>query len=67
MIKAELETKEKRMRKIVKTTPKRAVRRDLFGELSEGVAALAEARQGKRTLRTHALEYKPVPKVTPKS
>ena len=30
------------------------------------MAALAEARQGKRTLRTHALEYKPAPKVTPK-
>ena len=54
------------MKTIVKATPKRAARRDLFGELSEGVAALAEARQGKRTLRTHALEYKPAPKVTPK-
>lgn len=41
-------------------------RRDLFAELSEGMAALAEARQGKRTLRTHAVEYKPAPKVTPK-
>jgi len=30
------------------------------------MAALAEARQGKRTLRTHALEYKPAPKVAPK-
>jgi putative transcriptional regulator len=54
------------MKTIVKATPKRATRRDLFGELSEGVAALAEARHGKRTLRTHALEYKPAPKVTPK-
>jgi putative transcriptional regulator len=54
------------MRKIVKATPKHAVRRDLFGELSVGVAALAEARQGRRALRTHALEYKPAPKVTPK-
>lgn len=54
------------MKTIVKATPKRGVRRDLFGELSEGVAALAEARHGKRTLRTHALEYKPAPKVTPK-
>ena len=49
------------MRKIVKATPKRAARRDQFGELSEGVTALAEARQGKRPLRTHALEYKPAP------
>lgn len=54
------------MKKIVKATPKRGTKRDLFDELSEGVAALAEARQGKRTLRTHALEYKPAPKVTPK-
>jgi putative transcriptional regulator len=30
------------------------------------VAALADARQGKRTLRTHALAYKPEPEVTPK-
>ncbi len=43
---------------------KRAPRRDLFAELSEGVTALAEARQGKRTLRTHALEFKPAPEVT---
>ena len=28
-------------------------------------AARAAARQGKRTLRTHAVEYKPAPKVTP--
>jgi putative transcriptional regulator len=59
-------SKENRMKKIVKATPKRATKRDLFDELSEGMAALAEARQGKRTLRTHALEYKPAPKVTPK-
>ena len=41
-------------------------KRDLFVELSEGVAALTEARKGKRTLRTHAVEYRPAPKVTPK-
>ena len=41
-------------------------KRNLFVELSEGVAALAEAREGKRTLRTHAVEYRPAPKVTPK-
>lgn len=28
-------------------------KRDLSAELKEGVVALAEARQGKRTLRTH--------------
>lgn len=51
---------------IAKAKPKRAAKRDLFAELGEGVAALADARQGKRTLRTHALEYKPAPKITPK-
>jgi len=45
---------------------KKSARRDLFAELNEGVTALSEARQGKRTLRTHAIEYKPAPKVTPK-
>ena len=54
------------MKKIGKATPKRANKRDLFAELSEGMTALAEARQGKRTLRTHAFEYKPAPRVTPK-
>lgn len=52
------------MKTIVKA--KRATRRDLFDELSEGVTALAQTRQGKRTLRTHAIEYKPAPKITPK-
>ena len=54
------------MNTILKAKPKRAAKRDLFAELGEGVAALGEARQGKRTLRTHALEYKPAPKITPK-
>jgi putative transcriptional regulator len=54
------------MKKIVKTASKRVAKRALFGELSEGVAALAEGRQGKRTLRTHAVEYRPAPKITPK-
>lgn len=40
-------------------------KRDLFAELSEGVSALAESRQGKRTLRTHAVVYKPAPQVSP--
>lgn len=47
-----------------KTKP--AGKRVLFAELGEGMNALADARQGKRTLRTHAVEYKPAPKVTPK-
>jgi putative transcriptional regulator len=50
----------------VKAKTTRSAKRDLFAELREGMAALAEARQGKRTLRTHAIEYKPAPKVTPK-
>jgi putative transcriptional regulator len=54
------------MKTTVKAKPPRTIKRDLFAELSEGVSALAEARQGKRTLRTHALEYKPAPKVTAK-
>ena len=54
------------MRTIVKATPKRGARRDLFDELREGVTALADSRQGKRTLRTHSLAYKAAPRVTPK-
>ena len=53
------------MKKSVKVKAKRGTKRDLFAELSEGMEALAGARQGKRTLRTHALEYKPAPNVTP--
>ena len=43
---------------------KRAPKRDLFAELSEGMTALADARQGKRTLRTHAAEFKAAPEIT---
>jgi len=43
---------------------KRSPERDLFAELSEGMTALAEGREGKRTLRTHAVEVKPAPKIT---
>lgn len=43
---------------------KRAPKRDLFAELSEGMTALAEEREGKRTLRTHAVEFKLAPKIT---
>ncbi|HSS70880.1 MAG TPA: transcriptional regulator [Casimicrobiaceae bacterium] len=52
----------------MKSTAKaaRAAKRDLFAELSEGLGALAEARAGKRTLRTHSVEYKAAPQVTPK-
>ncbi len=51
------------MKASIKT--KRAPRRDLLAELSEGMEALAQAREGKRTLRTHAVVFKPAPTVTP--
>lgn len=54
------------MKRAIKAKTKRAAKRELFAELSEGLGALAEARQGKRTLRTHAVEYKPAPTITPK-
>lgn len=53
------------MKRSIKVRTKRGAKRDLFAELSEGMEALAGARQGKRTLRTHAVEYKPAPNVTP--
>lgn len=43
----------------------RRAKRDLFAELTEGMTALAEARLGKRTLRTHAVEFKPAPRIKP--
>lgn len=43
----------------------RSSKRDLFVELSEGVKALAQAREGMRTLRTHTVVAKPAPNVTP--
>ena len=48
-----------------KTKTARASKRDLFSELSEGMTALAEARGGKRTLRTHGAQFKPAPEVSP--
>ena len=54
------------MTRAVKARTKRAAKRDLFAELSEGMEALTGERQGKRTLRTHAVEYKPAPTITPR-
>jgi putative transcriptional regulator len=54
------------MKRSVKPTRKRNAKRDLFAELIEGMDALADARQGKRTLRTHSLEMKPAPTITPR-
>ena len=53
------------MKRSVKAKAKRVATRDLFAEVSEGMDALVDARQGKRTLRTHAVEYKPAPSITP--
>jgi putative transcriptional regulator len=53
------------MKRPVKAKVKRGATRDLFTELSEGMEALAGARKGKQTLRTHAVEYKPAPSITP--
>lgn len=54
------------MKRSVKPTQKRRAKRDLFTELRQGMDALADVRRGKRTLRTHSLEYKPAPTVTPR-
>ena len=51
--------------KSTKAKNQRSPKRRLFDELSEGMTALAEARAGKRTLRTHSVEYRPAPKITP--
>jgi putative transcriptional regulator len=54
------------MKSTGKTKRVRVTKRNLFNELREGMTALADARQGKRTLRTHAVEFKPAPEVSPK-
>ena len=54
------------MKTMVKRQDRRKGKRDVFAELKEGMTALAESREGKRTLRTHAVEFKPAPTVTPK-
>ena len=54
------------MKRAIKSTRKRSAKRDLFAELTDGMNALADARQGKRTLRTHSVEFKPAPTVTPR-
>lgn len=46
------------MRPPIKTKEKRGSARDLFGEVVEGMRALAEGRHGKRTLRTNENELK---------
>ena len=53
---------------VAKKATKKAVakKRDLFAEISDGFSALARAREGKQTLRTHKVAFKPAPKITPK-
>ena len=41
------------------------MKRNLFNELKEGFTALDSAREGKITLRQHAVEKKPAPSITP--
>lgn len=48
-----------------KAPARKAARRDLFGELVEGMHALKAEREGKRTLRTHQVEFKAPPDWTP--
>lgn len=40
--------------------------RSLFSEVTEGLTKLADARLGKRTFRTHTVEFKPAPAMTPR-
>lgn len=56
------------MKTAAKKTAKKVVakKRDLFAEISNGFSALAAAREGKQTLRTHKLVFKPAPEVTSK-
>ena len=42
------------------------VKRDLFSELMEGVAAMKKHREGKLTLRSYKVEVSPLPKVDSK-
>jgi putative transcriptional regulator len=42
------------------------MKRNVFSELTEGFEALKAQREGKLTLRTHAVERKPAPVVTAK-
>lgn len=53
------------MKRPAKRTRKRSAKRNLFAELSEGMGALSDVRHGKRTLRTHAVEFKPAPTISP--
>jgi putative transcriptional regulator len=47
------------MKAVRKTKRSSLGKRNLFNELQEGMMALSDAREGKRTLRTHTVEFKP--------
>jgi putative transcriptional regulator len=66
-IQAKIEARldEHRARKQSSQREKRAAARDLLAKIGTGIEALAEARKRKKTLRTHVLEYKPAPRLTP--
>lgn len=49
-----------------KPVPKPTGKRDIFAEIGEGLVALGDVRQGKRTLRTHTVTFKPAPQLKPK-
>lgn len=40
--------------------------RDVFAEIMQGMEALAGAREGKVTLRTHSVEYREAPTLAPR-
>lgn len=42
----------------------KAKKRDLFGELMEGLGGLRKAREGKITLREHVVKLRPAPEVS---
>ena len=42
-----------------------AAKRDIFAEIKEGMVALSASRKGKLTLRTHSVEIKPAPQLSP--
>ncbi len=54
------------MKTVSKSRIDSSISRDAFVELTEGFAALADSREGKRTLRTHALKQKASPTITAK-
>jgi putative transcriptional regulator len=56
----------KQTKRIVEPTLKKNGKRNLFAELKEGMDALAEARLGKQSLRTHSMEFKPASTVAVK-